>query len=265
MRSLSILFMVLILGACNNNESSLNDTSKVLVRVGETAITEKTLQAYMVNLGISQPNKAQLDQALDDLIKQQSLVHQAKKEGLSLSDEQRLSIKLLEGQALAQLAVQAYLASHPVSDADIKAEYNRITRELKGVEYKVHHLLFKDEVEALKVLDAITAGENYLQLEADYLSAHAAVQNVGDIGWVNVRQVPEAFHAPLEKLQPKNVYDQVVISKFGAHVLYLEDKRKVPLPVFENVKEGIRKTLEQKSIERYKQLAQIKAKVVVVK
>lgn len=263
MKHLSLMLLLSLTVGCSDQVFDIDDDSRVMVTVGGYEITEKYLQAYLNNQGISSPSKAQLDQALEALIKQQSLVTQAHKDGLELSIEQQLSIQQLKHQALSQLALKNHLQSHAVTDEEVKAEYNRIIAELKGVEYKVRHMLFQDEAQAIAVLDEIKSGQPYMDVEASYLAQHAGMKNVGDLGWINVKQVPKVFTKALKTMSPDQVYDEVLISQFGVHVLYLENQRKAEPPAFEQVKDGIKKTLEQKVIERYLQLVKAKAKVKV--
>jgi len=263
MKILFISTVFMLLAACQPNSSNIDDSSSVLVHVGNKAITEKYVQAYLINRGISQPSKEQFDQALESVIKQQSLLLQAEKAGLALTTEQQLSIQQLRDQAMAQLALQDYMSKNPISEAAIKAEYDRIVNELKGIEFKVHHMLYQDEVQALMALDEINAGKPYLEKENEYLATMGPAKNVGDLGWVNIKQVPESFHKPMQEMATGQVYEKVLISQYGAHILYLEDKRNSAPPVFEAVKEGIKKSLENKATERFEQLAKVKAKVTV--
>ncbi len=262
MKKVIFIVLCLLLAACGNkDQQGINDTSRVLAQMGDFKLTEAYLQTYLKNSGISEPDNQQLNTAMDEIIAQQALAQQASKAGLNLSLEQLYTFQQFKERALAQLAVEKYLADYPVADAELQAEYERITAELQGQEYQVHHMLFKDEVQALTMLEEIKAGAVYTELEADYMLTHANVKNVGNIGWVNIMQVPEAFRGPLRQMQAGQVHDRVVNSQFGAHVLYLEGKRAIQPPAFEAVKEGIRKTLEQQKIDRYKQLAVVKAKV----
>jgi peptidyl-prolyl cis-trans isomerase C len=261
MKNIIIIYAVMMLAACGSNTEFIEDNSRVLVKVGDKPITEKYLQAYLFNRGVKDPTKEQLDQGLDALIKQQAMLLQAEKQGLKLSPEQQLSIKQVKEQALSQLAVQHYLDENPVTDDEIRAEYDRIIEELQGTEYKVRHMLFQDEVQALAHLDKISAGQSYLDIEEAYLQEFSQIRNVGDIGWINIKQVPEAFHEPLKGMKKAQVYSQVVISQYGAHVLYLEDKRASEPPAFETVKDGIKKSLIVKSKNRFEQIAMAKAKV----
>ncbi|MFC3194458.1 peptidyl-prolyl cis-trans isomerase [Marinicella sediminis] len=264
MKNTLILMVVLLTTACQQN-NLITDESTVLAQVGEVNITEQMVQAYLLNNAVRSPTEEQQTEALDALIKQQALVNLANKAGLQLAPVQQQSIDLLKDQALAQLMVQDHLKNNPVSDADVKAEYDRVTSELKGVEYHVRHLLFQDESQAIAALDEIKAGTSYLIAEQQYLQQVGQARNVGDIGWVNIKQVPEAFHQPLETLSAGQLYEQVIISRYGAHVLYLQDKRQAQPPAYDTVKAGIRKSLEQKVVERFKQLSQVKAKAVIIK
>jgi peptidyl-prolyl cis-trans isomerase C len=261
MKNIILPILLLLLTACSNQSEIIEDNSRVLVKVGEKAITEKYVQAYLNHRGVKEPNQEQIDQALDALIKQQALLLQAESKGLKLSVEQQLMIQMLKDQAKSQLAVQAYLTENPITEQAIRAEYDNIIEELQGTEYKVRHMLFQDEVQALSYLDKIDAGASYLDVEADYLQSFSQVRNVGDIGWVNTKQVPESFQTPLEQLAIGQVYEQVVLSQYGAHVIYLEDKRALDPPPFDTVKDGIKKSLTIKAQNRYQQIALAKAKV----
>ncbi|TDR19607.1 peptidylprolyl isomerase [Marinicella litoralis] len=265
MKIFLITFSLILLTACQPNSSAVDDPSAVLVTVGDKEVTAMYVNAYLLNRGIKNPSQVQMEQGLEEVIKQQSLLLQAEKEGLELSTEQKLSIQQFKDQAMAQLAMQNYMSNNPISEEAIKAEYDRIVAELKGVEYKVRHMLYQDEVQALMALDEINAGASYLSKEKEYLASMGPVKNVGDLGWVNIKQVPEPFHKPLQTMESNQVHDKIVITKFGAHILYLEDKRSSAPPVFDEVKAGIKKSLEQKAAERFEQLAKVKAKVRVQK
>ncbi len=265
-KMITFLIIVLSLQACNKQaEQVIEDDSKILATVGNYQITEAYLDAYLISNDLPQASEQQKKQGLDSIVNQLSLAHQANKDGLKLTQQQAFEIEQAKQLALAQLAVDAHMAKNPVTDADIQAEYQRITTELKGEEYHVRHLLYKDEVEALEVLDKINAGRSYAELEAEYLLTNSRVKNVGDIGWVNIMQVPEVFRVPLQSMQPTSIYPKTLVSQYGVHVLYLENKRPLIAPEFNTVKAGIRETLKQQKISRYQQLAVIKAKAKLIK
>ena len=256
--------MLLVLLSCQNNgQPTIPDESELLAEVGTFRVTEQYLTTYLNSKGIQQPSSQQKDQALDEIIKQLALAHQANQNGLGLSIEQQLQLEQGRHRALAQAAMDQYILDKPVTEEEIKAEYERVTAELKGEEYRVHHMLFQDEVKAIEALDQIQQGVDYLTAEQTYLASLTNPKNVGDIGWVNIMQVPEVFRQPLQTMQPAQVHPKPLVSQFGVHVLYLADKRPLVAPDFETVKAGIKQSLERNKLDRYQQLAVIKAKAKV--
>ncbi len=259
-----VLFFCLM--ACQQKDSgSIEDTSEVVATVGEYEVTKAYLSAYLASQGLRQASTEQTAKALDDVVKQLALVEQARKMTLELSIDQQLMLEQAKHRSLAQAAIKKHLADHPVTEADMQAEYERITAELQGEEYHVRHLLFQDEAQAIQVLDKIKTGDDYLKEEATYLQANPQGRNVGDIGWVNIMQVPEVFREPLKIMTVDSVHPQTLVSQYGVHVLYLDDKRPLDAPGFEAVKVGVKQTLEQRKIDRYQQLAVIKSKVKVIR
>ncbi len=256
------LIAVLLLSACKDKTSiTVNDTSAVLATVGEYDITQAYLDAYLASKGANEATDQQKAFALGELIKLVALANEARKSELKPSLDQYLRLEQLQHQVLAKAAVDNQLSNYPVTEAEILAEYEKTTAVITGDEYHVRHLLFQDESQAVAVLDQLNAGLDYLEAESAYLKNNPVGRNVGNIGWVNVMQVPEVFREPLKTMPIKTVYPKTLVSQFGVHVLYLAGKRPLLAPEFEEVKAGIKKTLEQRKIEKYEQLAVIKAKV----
>ncbi len=264
MRIIVIICSVVLISACQQDKgenSTVVDNSRTLVSVDDQPITEQMVRVYWLNQGVEKPSEQQIGQAIKQLTEQQLLVNYAQKQSIGLSMEQTIGFEQLKRQTLAQRALQKYLADNPVTEADIKAEYQKVIKEIKGVEYHVRHLLFKDEVDAVAALDQLASGSSFESVEQNYLQNRGQMTNVGDIGWVNIKQVPESFSKPLQQLQPGNYYKQPVISQFGAHVIYLEDKRSMQPPDYEEAKEGIKRNLQERQINRFKQLLEVKADI----
>lgn len=263
--SVCLLLLMSLLACHQESSQDIVDPSPVLAQVGDLLLTEQYLLTYLQGQGVSSPTAQQRQQAQEELIKQLALAHQAKVNNISPSLAQSLRIEMARHRALAQAAIDQYVKERPISEADIREEYEQVTAALKGVEYHVRHMLYQDEVAALTVLDQLAAGVDYATLEAAYLADLPQAKNVGDIGWVNIKQVPEAFRAPLESMQAGQYHPQAINSQFGVHVLFLQDKRPLVAPEYEQVKDGIKASLERRLIDRYQQLAVIKAKVKVKK
>ena len=132
MNMVLVLLLFVVLSACQESGTkALNDDSKVLATVGTYSVTEAYLNAYLQGKGVKQANQDQAAQALDEVIKMLSLGYQAEQAGLQLTLDQSLRLEQAEHRALAQAAMQQYLEDKPVTEADIKAEYQKVTKKVQ--------------------------------------------------------------------------------------------------------------------------------------
>ena len=261
-----IILMSLFLGACADKEAVVADASQVLAKVGKVPVTASVLDVALKSRGLVNADASQQQAVFDELVSDAAMANQALKSGLSLNAEQLALLQYQQMKYQGQNALAAYLEKNPVSDAAIAEEYEKVTKAIKGLQFHVQHLLYKDEVDAVKVLDAIQANEvAFEDAMSTYVSARPRMRNVGDIGWVNLQQMPVSLRTPLEQMSVGQLYPKVVLSDFGAHVLYLKDKKVAEPPSLAEAKAGIKKTLEQRLESKFKQLATAKAKVKMFK
>lgn len=263
MKNVVVCLLLLFLMACQNQPAVVDD-SKVLAQVGEFVITENLLETVISGQGVQNPTADQKQQVMQRLIDELAMAHQAKVKKLQPSAKQMAWLQYQQWKLQSQLALNQYLEANPVTESMIEAEYEKVVAETQGMSFHVRHMLYKDQSDAVTALDQILAGEvSYEQAEQAYLAAHPKMRNVGDIGWVNLKQLPAAFAEPLQQMSQDQTHDQVVLSRFGAHVIFLKDKRQSEPPSLEQSRGGIKQALEQKAINRFKQLAQAKAKIKI--
>jgi peptidyl-prolyl cis-trans isomerase C len=237
--------------------------SEVIAVVGDEKITQDLLKAFLNANGILQTDKNTINLALDALISEVAMSNIAIKKKLNFSTEQLNTLKYLKIRAQAKNAQLDYLANNEITDDDIQKEYDKANQETGGIEFYVHHLLFKDETQAIELLDQIKSPEEYLIQEELYLQVNSNMQNVGDLGWVSLSQLPKSFADKLLITEKGSVVSEVVNSSFGAHIIYLQDTRKLQAPALEEVKQGIINALTNQKISNFKQLAKAKAHVMI--
>ena len=263
MKPLLLLLLTFGLISCNKQSAQELPESVVVAVVGDEAITTDLLKAYLTANGINQANDAILNTALDKLIEEIAMANIAKKKQLKISGDELNTLKYLKLKSLANAAKQDYLLDNVITNEEIKTQYDTVNNQVGGIEFHVHHLLFKDEVEAIKLLDNIKSVDDYKASETLYLSKNPKMRNVGDLGWVTLGQLPKSFREVLPQQKENSVLSQVLNSKFGAHVVYLEGIRKLQPPKFEDVKDGIIQSLKTKRISKFAQLAKAKAHVII--
>lgn len=260
---LPLLFLTIL--SCDQQKQQELPRSQILATVGEEKITADLLKAFLKANGIKDPDEAIIKKALSSLIKEVAVANVAHKNKTPMSAAQLNAIKYMRIKSLSNNAIKQHLLDNAVTEAEIKNEYDQANKKTGGLEYHVRHMLFKDEVQAIKKLETIRSPEDYNTQEALFLQENSSMRGVGNLGWVTLGQLPKGFKVPLTQIKDNTVFQQVINSRFGAHILYLQETRKLQPPKLEDVKDGIIKTIEASKASKFSQLAKAKGRVVLKK
>src|SRR3546814_708252 len=127
-----------------------------LATVNGQAITQKNLDQF-VSLLVSKGAKDTPElrsQVKDEMISRMVAVQAAEKAGIGDKPEIKQESNIARQNIMVRALMADYLAKHPITDAQVQAEYDKIKEEQAGrKEYKVRHILVKDE----KTADDLTA------------------------------------------------------------------------------------------------------------
>ncbi len=144
--------------------------------------------------------------------------------------------------------------SDAVSDRQIRAIYEQEIKKIKPEEQvRARHILVKKEEDARDIIERLNRGEDFATL-AKEKSEGPSGRNGGDLGYFSRGRMVESFDEAAFALKPGEISSPVKTG-FGWHVIKVEDKRKEPLPGFEEMKNRIKARLvQQKSLETTKRL-----------
>ena len=262
---------VLSLAACNAAKDEKAATPAAAVPASETVATvngtpvSKSRLDLLVKQGAAQgqPDTPETRKAiLDQLSMQMVIAEEAVKKGLDKAPEVTEKLDLLRQSILANAYVQDYMKTNPVSEAALKAEYDRIKATITGSEYKARHILVEKESEARDIIAKLkkdTAA--FAKLAAEKSKDPGSKARGGDLGWFDVsRMVPE-FGEAVGKLQKGKFTEEPVKTQFGYHVILLEDSKPIEAPPFDDVKASLSQQLQQQAVK--KQLDDLKAKAKI--
>ncbi len=263
MKKLLSLLLALSLLSCNQQQSQELPDSPTVAMVGDGKVSKDLLNAYLQANGISNKDDAVIKQALESLSLEVALANIATKNELPLNTEQLNTLEYLKIKTLANNAKSDYLSNQKITEKEIQEEYQKAQKQVGNVQYHIHHLLYQDEVQAIKHLDEIKSVEDYKMLELLYSQQYPNVKNVGDIGWVALGELPEGFREPLSKAKAGSVLKQIVNTQFGAHIVYLEELRELKPPPIEQVKAGIIQSIKAKKLSKFIQLTKAKARIKI--
>ena len=161
---------------------------------------------------------------------------------------------------LVNTYLQDYAKAHPVSEADIKAEYDRIKAQLGDKEYKVRHILVEKEEDAKAIIAKLDKGEKFATLAKQSLDP-GSKERGGDLDWSSPNAYVPPFGEALTKLKKGEYTKTPVKSDFGYHVIQLDDTRPLTPPSFEEVKPQLQQRASQMQVEKLVRELREKAKV----
>lgn len=208
---------------------------------------------------------AELDVALEDVRRQnnrepEQFVQLLAEEGYTLESYKAFMRKHLARLKLVNLKVRSRVK---VSDEDLRAEYARFSR-MEGEDPEVHarHILVKvdpgapaEKVKAAEekaqalAAEARRPGVDFVEL-AKAKSEGPSASDGGDLGFFKRGMMVPEFDKVAFALQPGEVSDPVR-TRFGFHVIRVDERRAAEVAPFEDVRDQLRERLLRGQMEKY--------------
>ena len=150
---------------------------------------------------------------------------------------------------------------NPVSDADLKAEYDKAVASQGGKEYKARHILVEKEDEAKAIIAQLKKGGKFEDIAKKSSKDPGSGANGGDLDWAAPGNYVKEFSDAMVALQKGKMTETAVKSQFGYHIIRLDDTRDTQFPKFDEVKPQIAQQLQQQKLAKYQEDLRAKAKV----
>ena len=236
--------------------------SKTFATVNGQAIPQSVYDAFVTEQKAQgTPDGPELQNAVkEELIRREILAQEAKKKGLDKKGTVQGQVELAKQAVLIRAFLTDYVANHPISEAQIKAEYDVIKANLGANEYKARHVLVEKEDEAKAIIAKLDKGEKFSEL-AKQSKDPGSKDKGGDLGWSSPNAYVKPFGEALGKLKKGEYTKDPVKSDFGYHVIQLEDSRPMTPPPFDQVKPQLQQRANQQQIENLVKELRAKAKV----
>ena len=201
------------------------------------------------------------ERVLNSLINIEILVSEA--ERLAMDKREDVVAKLEEQRrnTLSTALIQEQLATFSITDEQLRAEYDRQFATPEK-EYKARHILVESEDEARDIIAELDKGADFAAL-AKARSTGPSGSNGGDLGWFTADRMVKPFSDAVAAMQTGQYSGTPVKTRFGWHVILLEDSRDVPAPDFDEVSKQIRTMLQRRHIQDY--LEQLRANADIKK
>ncbi|MBV8633411.1 MAG: peptidylprolyl isomerase [Burkholderiaceae bacterium] len=208
-----------------------------------------------------QPDSPQLRELIKkDLIGREVMFQEAEKQGFSKDANVKQQLENARQAIVINALIGDYLKKNPVAEADIKAEYDRFTKQAGDKEYHVRHILVGSEAEANDIIAKLKGGAKFEDLAKASKDTGSAA-NGGDLDWATPSAFPPEFSAAFVALGKGQVTEKPVQTQNGFHVIKVDDIRAAKLPTLEEVKPQIAEALTQRKLQAYQEDLVKKAKV----
>ncbi|MET3448154.1 peptidyl-prolyl cis-trans isomerase [Ralstonia sp. 1138] len=229
----------------------------VVARVNGTAITQQQVDQAIAAANV--PASPQAREAVKNQLIARELFRQAAEKG---HYDARPNVRAAMEQAKTLAMTQDYLRDAvkpaPVSEADVRAKYDAIVGSLGEFEYKPSAIVVKDADTAQKVLDQIKKGTDFAQLAKQFSQGPTAAQG-GALNWVSfklplqegkMQNWPLPLATALTQL-PDGAASASPVQVDGAFwILRVEAKRPTQIPQYDQIKDVLRKQLEQVEVQK---------------
>ena len=189
------------------------------------------------------------EKLIEELVQRQLLIQDALQKQLDKSPEVAIQLENAKNTLLTQADLQNFLKTNPVSDADLKKEYDSKVGGTNATEYKASHILVKTEDEAKKLIADLDKGGKFADLANKNSLDAKESQNGGELGWFAAGQMVEPFSDAVAKLEKGKYSKTPVKTQFGYHIILREDSRAQTPPPFDAVKEQLKPILERKKVQ----------------
>lgn len=198
----------------------------------------------------AEATKEQRDTLVDQLVSMTLAAQAAEKDGLAKDADVQSRIDLLRTQILAEAASDKYAKSHPVSDDEVKKEYDSQVAMMPK-EYKARHILVEKKETAESIIRELDAGGDFAKLAKSESKDPGSAANGGDLGWFPAQSMVKPFSDALATLEKGATTKSPVQTQYGWHVIQLEDTRAPEAPAFDDVKEQVKMLAQRKNLQAY--------------
>ncbi|MCP5419189.1 MAG: peptidylprolyl isomerase [Gammaproteobacteria bacterium] len=223
--------------------------------VNGVSLPKALIEAYVQRHQRQAGNKQaiDMDSLISDLVNQELLLQEAEHEKLLEQDaELALQLEISRRNLITTAAVHHLFEAQPLGDEILTQEYEKLLPTLVTPEYKVRHILVDNEDEAKQLIQELKEGADFSELAKAHSSDNSA-QRGGDLGWFSADIMPEPFSQAVAGLKKGTFTQQPVKTRFGWHIIYLDDSRTTEAPSLEELRPRLVQMVQERTLQDHLQ------------
>ena len=184
---------------------------------------------------------------VNELINQHLITKQAYKEKLDLNKSVIDKVKKSKDQIMARYWLNNFLKSQTKIE-NIELLYKKYLKTFKTTkEFNASHILVKDTNKAQEIIKKLKKNSKFSNLAKKY-SIGPSKENGGKLGWFHSGQMVKEFEKATLELKKGEITNVPVKTKFGYHVIMLNDIRDSKPKKLSEIKENIIQRIKKNSL-----------------
>ncbi|HQR50407.1 MAG TPA: peptidylprolyl isomerase, partial [Methylophilaceae bacterium] len=169
---------------------------------------------------------------LNRLVTQEVVIQEAQKAGLDKQADYLARQELANRELLINTYLQDFIKKNPISEADIKAEYDKFKQQLGDKEYNARHILVKTEQEAKDIIAQLAKGADFAKLAREKSQDPGSKDKGGELDWFSPARMVKPFSDAVVGMKKGEDTKTPVQNQYGWHVIKLVDVRKTQDPAY---------------------------------
>jgi peptidyl-prolyl cis-trans isomerase C len=207
---------------------------------------ERNVQA---NVAQGQKDTPELRAALkQELVARELMAQEAQKRGLDKLPATQDALTAMRQNLLIDLVLNDEFTKNPISEAELKTEYERQVKALKAggdlQQFQISTIVLPTEADARAVMSALRSGQAFDAL-ATSRSMDASKDKGGELGWFLPDQIAPAVSNVVVNLAPGAVSAAPIQVGPYWHVVKLMAKRPYQVPGFDESKNLVQAAVVQ--------------------
>jgi peptidyl-prolyl cis-trans isomerase C len=192
-------------------------------------------------------------QIKEEVILREIFMQEANKRGLAASPDFKAQMELARQSILIRELFNDFNKKNPVTDAEVKAEYDKFVAANGGKEYKASHILVEKEDEAKAILADLAKGAKFEDLAKKMSKDPGSAAKGGDLDWATPNSYVPEFSNAMVKLGKGETSAEPVKSQFGYHIIRVDDVRDAKLPTLAELAPQIKQQLAQQKLNQFQE------------
>ena len=234
----------------NNHIISAQDVLNAVSTLPENVKTKPLFEIY--------------PRVINELINKHLITKRAYSEKLDLDQNVINLIKKNKDSILAKYWLNNFIMNE-TSEENVKNFYNNYVKSFQEyTEINASHILVKTKNEAVSIINKLNNKSQFSELARAY-SIGPSAKNGGNLGWFGPGQMLKEFEKAAFLLEKGNISQKPIKTKFGFHVIKLNDMRNAKPKKLNDIKNNIIEKITKISLSNLENKIRKNEKVVIIK